>query len=335
MRKILVTVPEGIVRNTFFPPETIKRLESLGDVIWNDKGRQFTPEELRDALADVEVLMAGWGTARLTDEVLSKANALKTIAYTGGSVAGLTPFSVFQRGIRVLSGNDIFAESVAESVIAYALTALRDIPKYKEMMLRDGWSTPGWYNEGLLEQTVGLIGFGAVARHTVKLLAPFRTPIKVWADFLTEADEAAWGIKKVTAEELFTTCKVISLHTSLTPETYHSIDRRLLEMIPDGAIFINTARGSIVDEAALTEELKKQRFKAVLDVYEKEPLPMESGLRGLPNVTLIPHMGGPTIDRRKAVTEGLLDEICRLDAGEEPKRLEISPEAAARMTQHV
>ena len=103
-------------------------------------------------------------------------------------------------------------------------------------------------------------------------------------------------------------------------------------MIPDGAVFINTARGKIIDEAALTEELKKQRFKAVLDVYEQEPLPMDSGLRGLPNVTLIPHMGGPTIDRRKAVTECLISEIRRIDAGEEPQRLEISREAAARMT---
>ncbi len=246
--------------------------------------------------------------------MLAGADSLKIVAHTGGTVAGLAPLPVFDRGIRVLSGNDIYAESVAESVIAYALTALRDIPKFQNELLHDGWSHPGWYNEGLLDQSVGLIGFGAVARHTVKLLKPFRNPIKVWADFLTPEDEERWGIKKVTAEEIFTTCKIISLHTALTPETFHSIDRRLLEMIPDGAVFINTARGKIIDEAALTEELKKQRFKAVLDVYEQEPLPMDSGLRGLPNVTLIPHMGGPTIDRRKAVTECLISEIRRLDA---------------------
>ena len=332
MRKILVTIPKGIVRDTFIPPETAAHLAELGEVSWNETDRQFTPQELGDRLSGVEVLGTGWGTASLTEEVLAKADTLKIVAHTGGTVAGLTPFSVFEQGIRVLSGNDIYAESVAESVIAYALTALRDIPKFQEQLLRDGWSAPGWYNEGLLDQPVGLIGFGAVARHTVKMLAPFHTPIKVWADFLTPADEARWGIQKATAEEVFTTCKVISLHTSLTPETFHSINRRLLEMIPDGAVFINTARGKIIDEAALTEELKKQRFKAVLDVYEQEPLPMDSGLRGLPNVTLIPHMGGPTIDRRKAVTECLISEIRRIDAGEEPQRLEISREAAARMT---
>lgn len=332
MRKILVAMPKGVVRDTFFPPETIARLETFGDIRWNDTESQYTPEELRDLLPGVEILVAGWGNTLLTDDVLAKADALKVIAYTGGSVAVLTPFSVFERGICVLSGNDVFAESVAESVIAYALTALRDIPKYSDLMQQGGWKNASSYNEGLIDQPVGLVGFGAVARHTVKMLAPFHTPLKVWADFLTPADEAEWGIKKVTAEEIFSTCKVISLHTSLTPETFHSIDRRLIQMIPDGAVFINTARGRIVDEAALTEELKKQRFKAVLDVYEKEPLPAESGLRGLPNVVLMPHMGGPTIDRRKAVTERLMDDLERFLAGERPQRMEITREAAARMT---
>ena len=206
MRKILVTIPKGIVRDTFIPPETGPHLAELGEISWNETDCQFTPEELRDRLPGVEVLITGWGTALLTEEVLAKADALKIVASTAGSVARLTPPFIFEQGIRVLSGNDIYAESVAESVIAYALTALRDIPKFQEQLLRDGWSTPGWYNEGLLDQPVGLIGFGAVARHTVKMLAPFHTPIKVWADFLTPDDEARWGIQKATAEEVFTGC---------------------------------------------------------------------------------------------------------------------------------
>lgn len=332
MEKILVTIPKGHIRDTFLPPDTAARLETLGEVIWNDSERQLTEKELEEKIPDVTVLVTGWGTPGLSEAVLQKADALKIVAHTGGTVAKLTPFSVFERGIRVLSGNDIYAESVAESVIAYALTALRDIPKYQDQLLKDGWSHPDWYNEGLLDQPVGLVGFGAVARHTVKLLKPFRNPIKVWADFLTPADEEAWGIKKVTAEEVFSTSKIVSIHTSLTDETFHSINSRLLKLLPDGALFLNTARGSIVDEKALAEELKTGRIKAVLDVYETEPLPMDSPLRGLPNVTLIPHMGGPTIDRRKAVSDCLIDEIRRIAEGKEPLRLEISKEAAARMT---
>jgi phosphoglycerate dehydrogenase-like enzyme len=80
-------------------------------------------------------------------------------------------------------------------------------------------------------------------------------------------------------------------------------------MIPDGALLVNTARGSIIDEDALAEELATGRFKAILDVYEVEPLPEHSKLRGLKNAILIPHMGGPTIDRRRYVTLELIEDI--------------------------
>ena len=109
------------------------------------------------------------------------------------------------------------------------------------------------------------------------------------------------------------------------------VNKRLLEMIPDGALFINTARGSIVDEEALIEELSKGRFKAVLDVFEKEPLPDDSKLRKLDNVMLIPHMAGPTVDRRRYVTLGLVDDIKAYFRGE-PMKNEISREYAAYMT---
>ena len=243
MEKLLVTIPKGHIRDTFLPPDTAARLETLGEVIWNDSERQLTEKELEEKIPGVTVLVTGWGTPGLSEAVLQKADALKIVAHTGGTVAKLTPFSVFERGIRVLSGNDIYAESVAESVIAYALTALRDIPKYQDQLLKDGWSHPDWYNEGLLDQPVGLVGFGAVARHTVKLLKPFRNPIKVWADFLTPADEEAWGIKKVTAEEVFSTSKIVSIHTSLTDETFHSINSRLLKLLPDGALFFKHRPG--------------------------------------------------------------------------------------------
>ena len=98
-----------------------------------------------------------------------------------------------------------------------------------------------------------------------------------------------------------------------------------------GAVFINTARGSIVDEETLALLLAQGRFKAVLDVYQQEPLPMDSPLRGLPGVYLMPHMGGPTVDRRPHVTQRLLEELPRALAGE-PTFLDISKEAAARMT---
>ena len=149
-------------------------------------------------------------------------------------------------------------------------------------LLRDGWSRPGWKNEGLLDQTVGLIGFGAVARWTARLLSAFGVKLFINADHVSPEEAASYGARKATIDEIMSGCKIVSVHLARTPQTYHIIDERRLKLLREGAIFINTARGSIVDEAALARELATGRFRAALDVYEAEPLPMDSPLRTLP-----------------------------------------------------
>ena len=109
------------------------------------------------------------------------------------------------------------------------------------------------------------------------------------------------------------------------------IDRRLLKMIQKDAVLVNTSRGRVIDEKALIEELKQNRFKAVLDVYEKEPLPDDSPLRKMENTLLIPHMGGPTADRRKYATLAVVDDINNL-LSNRPLVHEITAERASRMT---
>jgi phosphoglycerate dehydrogenase-like enzyme len=262
---------------------------------------------------------------------LEKADKLQLIAHSAGSVAPYIGKEVYEKGIKVISGNMLFAESVAECVVALALSSLREIPYYSGMVRAGGWKSSNYFNEGLLDQTVGLVGFGMIAKQLIPMLKPFRNRIKVYAPDLTEELAKEYGVEPATLEEIFTTCKIISLHVPSIPETYHMIDRRLLKMIPDGTLFINTARGSVIDEQALIDELKTKRFKAALDVYEVEPLPVESELRTLENVLPMPHMGGPTIDRRRYVVLGIIDDINRFVKGEELK-LEIKMEYGMKMT---
>ncbi len=328
--KILVTMGEGPLRDSFIPPRQAAALEAMGEVEWNPLPRPYTGEELAPRLKGVDVLVTGWGSPQMNEAVLREADRLRVIAHTGGSVAAMVSPALYERGVRVLSGNELYAESVAEAVIAYALTALRDIPGYLQTR-EQGWPAPNSYNEGLLDQPVGLLGFGAIARHVVRLLRPFRCPVKVWADHLSPQEAEQWGVVKAGPEEIFSTCKLVSVHLAQRPETYRLVHKGLLERLMPGAVFINTARGSIVDEEALALLLAQGRFKAVLDVYQQEPLPMDSPLRGLPGVYLMPHMGGPTVDRRPHVTQRLLEELPRALAGE-PTFLDISKEAAARMT---
>lgn len=329
---ILVAMPVGATRELFIPPEVAKMIEELGNVTWNESERHFTREELKEKLKGMDVVITGWGCKPLDGFVLEGNNSLKLLAHTGGSVANYVSEEMFEKGIRVTSGNPLYAESVAEGVIAYILCALRKIPFYANEMQAGRWPAADNYYEGLLDQTVGLIGFGAVAKNLAKMLKVFRTRVKVYDPFVSDEVLEEYGVERVsTMEEIITGCKVISLHAAKSPKTYHMIDKRLIEMIPDDAVFVNTARGSIVDEEALAIELKKGRFKAILDVYEVEPLPADSKLRGMENTILIPHLAGPTVDRRKYVTMALVDEIKRFFAGQ-PMRMEINREYAMAMT---
>jgi phosphoglycerate dehydrogenase-like enzyme len=188
-----------------------------------------------------------------------------------------------------------------------------------------------YFSEGLLEQAIGLVGFGMVARFLVKMLIPFNTKIKVFDPYVDDKTFFEYGVERAALEDIFTTSKIISVHAAKTKENFHMIDEKLLGKIPAGALFVNTSRGSIIDQKALEDELQTGRFKAVLDVFETEPLPPESRLRGLKNVLLMPHLAGPTVDRRKKVTMGLIDDIKSFINGGKLK-YEIDKDYANRMT---
>jgi phosphoglycerate dehydrogenase-like enzyme len=186
-------------------------------------------------------------------------------------------------------------------------------------------------NEGIFDKKIGLVGFGAITKFLVKMLKPFRVSIKVYSKHLTEKEAKKYNVQIVSLEDIFSSCNIISVHASQRPETYNMVNKKLLGMIPEGALLINTSRGSVIDEDALVKELSKGRFKAVLDVYKVEPLPVDSPLRNIKNAILIPHMAGPTIDRRVYCTKMILDDIYQFINGQELKH-EISQLYANFMT---
>ncbi len=330
--KILVTMPVGEVRESFLPLQVRERLESVAEVEYNTMERNFTPEELKERLRGKDIALTGWGTGLFDETVLEGNDTLRLIAHTGGSVTPVMSDEAYERGIRVISGNEMYAESVAESVIAYALASLRRIPEFIDRTRSGDWYHAGEVWEGLLDQAVGIIGFGMTSRHLFRMGKAFRLKFKVLEKpYLTSEVQQEYGFTTASLEEIFRTCKIVSLHCGMTKSYYHLVNRRLLEMMPDGALLINTARGPVIDEQALIAELKRGRIKAVLDVYEQEPLPADSELRSLPNVYSIPHMGGPTFDRRWMIAMALIDDIERLERGE-ALHMEITREYASHMS---
>lgn len=328
--KILVSIPAGEMRDSFFSEALSARLEQLGCVEWNTNTEQFSEEELAEKLSGVDICISGWGNTPFHEKTLKYADKLKLIAHIGGSVRPMVGDAAFERGIRVCSGNRVFAESVAEGVLAYMLCSLRRIGEYEARMAAGEWpSLIG--TRGLLGRSVGLVGYGMIAEYLVKFLKPFGCRIMVSSRHISAEELAEAGIEAAAAEEIFRTCDVVSLHSSLTARTKHSIGADLLNSMKDGALLVNTARGALIDEEALVSVLQERPVWAALDVFETEPLPMDSPLRECERVLLMPHAAGPTADRRYVVTSHVLDDIGRFLNGE-PLDCEIDFARAGTMT---
>lgn len=327
---ILVSMPENI-RKIFFDNNVYKSLEALGNVSYNETGANYSPNEMKDALADKDVVITGWGQARITAEIAGKK--LRLIAHTGGTVGPIVDETLYDTAVTVVSGNEIFAASVAEGVMAYILCELKNLNLYATTLKNGVWTPNGQLKtRSLKERTIGIVSLGRVSSYLLDLLKPFNAKIKVYSTRPSSEKSEYYGFEYASLKEIFSNSDIVSVHTAANEQTYHMIDETLLKLLKPGSIFINTSRGSVIDEEALIRELEEGRFSAVLDVYAKEPLNADSKLLKLPNVTLYPHMAGPAADLKPFVTGEMIKEISNFMNGIELS-YEISKEIFMGMTQ--
>ena len=147
------------------------------------------------------------------------------------------------------------------------------------------------------------------------------------------SDTTKSDAEQVSLEEIFSTCDIVSVHSAMTEKTKGMIGKKHFDLLKDGALFVNTARGGVIKEEEMIEALKENRFTAVLDVYYNEPLEPDSALRYLPNVIPFPHAGGPTIDRRSVVTMRIADVAVEMEKNPSyVSEYEVDKVAASRMT---
>ena len=272
---ILVTMPQHAVFRTFFDADAMAALEHIGTVHWNTLGRQYTQDELGAAVRGMDICVTGWGTPVFDEAVLAQADRLRLIAHTGGSVKPYVTDAVYGRGIRVVSGNEVFAESVAESVVAYALASLRQIP-YHSVNLAGGIWPESFANRGLLDRSVGIVGYGMIARYVVGMLAPFHCPIKVFSRHIGQDELDRCHMEKAELEELFATCDIISIHSGMTVDykiTTASSEDCLT--VPSSAI-VNTEEGTAVFAKPLTDENGNE-------IPFDETIPIPEGTEGIPD----------------------------------------------------
>ena len=325
--RIFVNMPDGFRENSFITEEVKQKLKSVGDVTFSPYDKQLGGEELAEVLKDYDCIITGWGQPKITTENIGN---VKLIAHTGGTIGGIVDMGIFDTDVTVLSGNNYYAQSVAEGVISYMLFALRKM-SYYESKLRQGVWDWNIKSEGLLGQSVGIISYGAISSRVIPMLRCFTDNIKVYSTRQNPELAKREGFTYASLDEIFSTCKVVSVHTAKNDDTYHMINKHHFDLLQDGALFINTSRGPVIDEDALVESLKENRFRALLDVYNQEPLSPDHPLLKLDNAILFPHMAGPTYDRRAKITMALIDDIADYFNGKEPDDV-VTKEIAQKMT---
>jgi phosphoglycerate dehydrogenase-like enzyme len=205
---------------------------------------------------------------------------------------------LFVDGALVTNWGTSISRTIAEAALMMILGCLRRVrPAQEELHNRRGYrSVPKAHS--LFERSVGLYGFGAIARELVQLLKPFQVQIRAYDPYVPSECFVEYGVEQVTSlEVLFGECDIISLHAAKTPETFGVVNKKMLDLLPDDGVIVNTSRGSLVNEADLAEQLRAGRLWAALDVYEPEPIAADSPLRGQERILLFPHSAGPTEDR--------------------------------------
>ena len=333
--KVLVSIPAGGTRDGFLDAGSIKLLEDNFDVVYNETGKNYNQEQLTEAIKDVDVLITGWGFASCIDGPLHSNTSLKMIAHTAGSVGDLVDAEAYDKGITIVSGNKLFAESVAEGTIAYMMAALRKIPTEVYGLKEGLWRHPEVpATKGLLDREIGIIGYGMISQNLMKMLQVFRCKFKIFSQFPMDEEflKSVNATKVDTLEEIFSTCSIVSLHSALNEKTKGLIGKEHFNLLPEGALFVNTARGAIIRQKEMEEFLvERPDVTAILDVYSPEPPEADNVMRSLKNVYLMPHRGGPTNDRYPHIGRKVVEDIIHFAKGE-PLELEITREYASRMT---
>lgn len=320
--KILVN-PMPSLRERLFAPEVEERLEALGRLTLNTEERNFSKEDLARLVPGHDAVLTSWGSPQFSPEVVEQADKLRVISHAAGSPQGLVTPAVFERGIAVCTSQPAMAISVAAHTVAMMEIMLRNVVNWATAIRDKQFFRPQGVAPAreLNGKKVGIIGASLIGREVIRYIQPWDVELFIADPFLSDEDADSLGAKKVSLERLMAECDVISLHAPSNEATKGMITRRHLQSIREGAVFINTARGAIIDHPALLDELKTGRFSAALDVTDPEPLPAGHEMYGLPNVVFTPHISGGTPEMVRRQGEAAVRNLELFFSGGEPNRL--------------
>jgi D-3-phosphoglycerate dehydrogenase len=259
-----------------------------------------TKETLDAELPTADALIVRSAT-RVTAAVLERATKLRVVGRAGVGVDNVDLDAATRRGVLVMNTPGGNAPSVAEHTLALLLSLARKIPALDSAMHAGRWEKPKGQGTELRGKTLGLVGLGRVGAEVARRARALEMHVLACDPFLTEDTAREAGVILVPLDQLLAESDFLSLHTALVPETERMINAANLAKTKRGAYLVNTARGELVDEAALADALRSgQLAGAGLDVFAVEP-PKDSPLLSLSNLVATPHVAGSTAEAQEEV----------------------------------
>ncbi|XHR28379.1 MAG: hydroxyacid dehydrogenase [Chthoniobacteraceae bacterium] len=307
-----------VERNQFFrskEPSTIGSTECL----WADPLSFSSEQEWRTLLAEIRptVCVSCWRTPKVPyDLVASGLVPLRYICNTSGSVRHVVPREFIANGGWVTNWGSSVGYAVAEHALMLILAALRNLSQWTLALngnIGGRWGNGMKMGTHLLRgRRVGLHGFGNIARELVRLLQPFGVVCSAYSEGVPADFMRRHGVEPCASlEALFSSNDVLAECEALTPQNRGIINEAVLKLIPEGGVFVNVARGALVDQEALERVSRERCIRVASDVFLEEPVPEDSPLRQNLNVLISPHVGGPTVDCYPRCGEFALNNISR------------------------
>ena len=294
-----------------FAEDQQSRLRALGNVTMQSQAGNLSEAQLAEQIGGHDIVITSWGTPPFSAGVLAAADRLQLIVHSAGSIKLMLPPAVFAEGRRVTHVAYSMSIPVAETTLALILLCLRQFHKIDRAFKEAGWSAARELMVGaeLAGNRVGVIGAGYTGRAVIKRLLALEAEVWLCDPYVSEESATSLGVRKVPLETLMRGCPIVTLQAPATAETYRMIGGEQFGWLRDGAIFINTSRAHLIDEAALLAELRSGRISAALDVFDQEPLPDDSHFRELDNLIITPHIAAVTHQAYKRQGQISVDEV--------------------------
>ncbi|MCP4357503.1 MAG: phosphoglycerate dehydrogenase [Chloroflexi bacterium] len=283
------------------------RLDTAEDMSYDIK-TGLSQAQLGEIVGEYHGLITRRGTA-VDTAILQAGKQLKVVGRAAADVSNIDVQAASQRGIIVMNTPQAHIVAITEHTMGMILAAVRHTAAAHSDMLTGGWNPTQHMGTQLYRKTLGLIGFGQIARLLARRACVFDMEVYAYDPYVSEEIGRELGVILVDLDDLLAQADVISLHMVDVADTHHLINAETIGQMKEGVIIVNGAQGALIDEAALAAALQNGKVQAAaLDVFEREP-PQNSPLIGRPNVLHTPHLGPQTIEAQRDIATQIIDQV--------------------------